>query len=50
MCIYCYISIYENYHIIMDGLVSVEEQIDSYFKANESTIYLQLFILDKLGN
>jgi hypothetical protein len=38
--IYCYISIYEGYHIVMDGLVSGEEQMDSCFKTNESTIYL----------
>jgi hypothetical protein len=44
--IYYYISIYEDYHIMMDGLVSVEEKIDSWFKPNESTIYLHGYCYD----
>jgi hypothetical protein len=40
MWFYYYISKYEGYHIMMDGLVLGEEQIDSCFKVNESTIYL----------
>jgi hypothetical protein len=38
--IYCYISIYEGYHITMGVLVSREEPTDSCFRVNESMIYL----------